>query len=290
MDNNDIAIITAKIMATPDIHVSQTNRDGSTSSDTQGILTELLRRDPALFLERYGKLLTPDELNIFADCKPLQDDYEVTWHLKNLFMQLNTSKLSDMRSFVTKNRRYNKLQLLIKEGEYFSSENIEKRYPYLYHKYVGQYEEPHNYAENMPLSERLLDNYQRSQSDVLRIIQQQNAEGAEEEEESDSDMADDLYDVTTDNPQSGPNTDGPVPDEKTAENLDENREEISPQEREVNYAELLEIVHNKFLDGEDLGFDYTKVDNDTGLDSDPIIDQDCENIYFDDDDGYFDDE
>jgi len=56
---------------------------------------------------------------------------------------------------------------------------VQKRYPYLYHEYVGQYEDQKRYAADMPLSERLLDNIQLEAQEKIRRKQEMiaNTEG-----------------------------------------------------------------------------------------------------------------
>jgi len=136
---------------------------------------------------------------------------------------------------------------------------VQKRYPYLYHEYVGQYEDQKRYAADMPLSERLLDNIQLEAQEKIRRKQEMIA-NTEEEEESDE----------------GEAHDGAA----TVEQGDAVEGGLTDSQKEGNKSQLMDIVYHKFLNGEDGDFDYTKVDNDSPLEYDEITNRDEESKYF----------
>jgi ribosomal 50S subunit-associated protein YjgA (DUF615 family) len=91
------------------------------------ILSSLMKNDPALFLERYGSLLDELELNQLNSIEALTNNYEANWHLKNYLSQYNKSKTKS-----NKNRRYQAMQKLMEDTDYFSIENMRLRAPDLY--------------------------------------------------------------------------------------------------------------------------------------------------------------
>ncbi|KAJ0049285.1 hypothetical protein Pint_15741 [Pistacia integerrima] len=113
--------------------------NATTPSQRKSILLDLLSRDAAVFLERYGSQLTGDELGKFD---ALNNDYEINWHLKNLRSKMNpTSEELRSRSVTVKNRRLAYLNQLIRDGQYFSEDAMREREPYLHHEYVGKFQD-----------------------------------------------------------------------------------------------------------------------------------------------------
>lgn len=90
--------------------------------------------------ERYGSLLTSDELREFD---AVNADYEINWHLKHLRSK-NTPTSEDLRSrsATVRNRRRAYLDKLICDGQYFSEDAMREREPYLHHEYVGKFQDP----------------------------------------------------------------------------------------------------------------------------------------------------
>ena len=123
-------------------------------------LSNLAVTDPALFLERYGSLLTPEEQERHFSALG-QHNYEVRWHLARL--QRTAAEASQTR----RNRRYRCMQELEREGDFFSDHGIQSRAPAIFHEYLGKLlpagglveaTERHCFTEDTPLSERLLAN------------------------------------------------------------------------------------------------------------------------------------
>lgn len=115
-------------------------------SDITGKLIEMMNSDPGLFLERYGKMLNDKELKYFSP----HQNYEVEYYLK-------TCSDSKTKQTEKRNRRFNKLQQLIKEGDYFSEDAVKSRAPDIYHEYVGKYKRSADESwRSLSLSEALL--------------------------------------------------------------------------------------------------------------------------------------
>ena len=115
-------------------------------------LTALASADPALFLERYGAVLTLEELARFD---VHTENYEVRWHLRALRRPANE------RAQQIRNRRFRALAELEREGDFFSDHNMQRRAPLLYHQHVGRFvdQEQQAFANEQTLAERLLSNY-----------------------------------------------------------------------------------------------------------------------------------
>mmetsp|Transcript_24396 Transcript_24396/g.40088 ORF Transcript_24396/g.40088 Transcript_24396/m.40088 type:complete len:391 (-) Transcript_24396:302-1474(-) len=132
-------------------------------------LETLLTNKPAIFLERYGRLLPPEQLNVFNS-----DEYEIRYWIN--YYSSSPSK----RNVVAKNRRYRRLQQLLSDGEYFSDEAMKERQPLLFEQFIGRYEskEATPFPADMPLSQRLLHDLDESEL-RRRIAQEQRVQRVE---------------------------------------------------------------------------------------------------------------
>lgn len=135
-------------------------------SQRKAILLDLLSRDAAVFLERYGSKLTCDELREFD---VLKDDYEISWHVKHLRSLLSpTSDELKSRAVQVKNRRRAYLNKLIFDGHYFSEDSMREREPYLHHEYVGKFQDPSGRSMARP-GERWSDTLLRRSEEAILV-------------------------------------------------------------------------------------------------------------------------
>eukprot|EP00062_Callorhinchus_milii_P024475 gi/632984421/ref/XP_007909130.1/ PREDICTED: coiled-coil domain-containing protein 97 [Callorhinchus milii] len=221
------------------------------------IIEELFWGKPVIFLERFHKLLREEHLSCFDH---LPRDYTVTFYCDSV---RKCSVKKTARANV-RNKRYAALQQLIKDGEYFSDEQMRNRDPLLYEHYIGQHMTEDEYVaqrsktpgDAMSLSELLMDTYQERMVQQ-RLQQQQEQEDAcveeeEEDEEEDEESVSRAEDWM------------PSADEKTLL-----REEFVSQ------------MHQRFLDGEERDFDYSAVDENPEFDNLEIVSRDEEDKYFD---------
>lgn len=137
--------------------------DATSSAQVAAYLASLLRRDPAVFLERYGRLLSAEELAAF---EPLRDDYEVDHWLRHCTASTSApapaaaaaeaaeataavaaaagaasgARAAGRLSTLAKNRRLAHMQGLQQQGQYFSEEAMRARAPLVWFEHVGQYE------------------------------------------------------------------------------------------------------------------------------------------------------
>lgn len=142
------------------------------------------------------------------------------------------------------NRRYAKLQELIREGEYFSEEEIQRRQPILYQMYVGRY-----IQTDRPAPESFHE---------LLMNQMMNYQSEE-----------DLDKLILNNPS-------------LIDHISTVDKELTPQEKSDNEDELIVLMHNRFLAGLDKDFiDYDLIDNNDRYDDCKTMDRDDEERYFD---------
>ncbi|MED6136717.1 hypothetical protein PIB30_058412 [Stylosanthes scabra] len=264
-------------------------------SQRKQIFRDLLSRDVALFLERYGSELTSNELGEFDSMK---DDYEVNWHVKRLRSIMNpTSKELRMRSVTVKNRRRAYLDKLVSDGHYFSEDAMREREPYLHHEYVGKFQDQSGRGMARPgerWSETLMRRCEEAELVAkIRVEQQrmgvaerdwvgnerfQEEEEEEEEEEEDEDEEEE-EEQDEERKKDGSNTQfaerhsnqPDVSDDGNASESDPARESqessLSAEELEDRMNQFTNIMQQKFLLGEDHEYlDYTKIDNDESLD------------------------
>ncbi|CAN1839449.1 Coiled-coil domain-containing protein 97, partial [Linum perenne] len=275
--------ITARLSSVENLYFPRSLQpDAADPSHRKSLLLDLLSRDPAVFLERYGGQLTANELHEFDT---LGDDYEIKWHLKNIRSKLSPTD-EDLRSksVAAKNRRHAYLNKLIGDGNYFSEDAMRHREPYLHHEFVGKFQDQSarsmakpgerwsetliRRAEEAILVSRIREEQQRlgvSESEwVGHGESQQQEEEEEEEEEEDEEEEDD-----------------------EAKKAQDKEETVSAEEMEDRMDQFTAIMHQKFLSGEeDQNFDYAKIDEDETLDDHWFenITRDAEDKYFAEDD------
>ncbi|CDY09509.1 BnaC02g20510D [Brassica napus] len=262
--------IAARLSSLEGLYFPRAVQSTTASSDQRkSILLDLLRRDPAIFLERYGLQLSLDELLAFD---ALKHDYEVDWHLKNLRKKISpTSEELKSRSVAVRNRRLAYLNKLVSEGQYFSEDDIRDREPYLHHEYVGKFQD--SMSRNMARpgerwSETLMRRAEEAALESEEESEQEEVETEEEEEEEEK--------------QTGASSS--LAEAGGAEN--KQGTVLPPEEMQEMMEQFTSIMQQKFLSGEDHEhLDYTKIDNDENLDDHWLreVGLDAEEKYFGDD-------
>ncbi|XP_054795672.1 uncharacterized protein LOC129301342 [Prosopis cineraria] len=262
-------------------------------SQRKAIFLDLLSRDVALFLERYGSQLTSNELHEFD---ALKGDYEINWHLKRLWSIMSpTSEELRMRSVTVKNRRRAYLDKLMCDGNYFSEDAMREREPYLHHEYVGRFQDQSGRGMARP-GERWSETLMRRSEEaflVAKIRGEQQRLGVaerdwignesiqqEEEEEEDEEVRK----ATSDGHPTATHLNRPDdPSDQTRENEESS---LSPEEIQDRLNQFTYIMQQKFLLGEDQEhLDYSRIDNDETLDDhwQKEANVDAEEKYFADD-------
>ncbi|CAH2046106.1 unnamed protein product [Thlaspi arvense] len=295
--------IATRLSSLDDLYFPRAVQPTAASFDQRkSILLDLLRRDPAVFLERYGSQLSVDELLEFD---ALKHDYEVDWHLKNLRKKISpTSEELKSRSIAVRNRRLAYLKKLVSEGQYFSEDSMRDREPYLHHEYVGKFQDlmGRNMArpgerwsetlmrrgEEATLVSRIREEQQRlgvAESDWVGNEVVEESEEEEEEVESEDDeeakkpteASSSLEEATVAMDINGTSSNGEQNDKATV---------LPPEEMQDMMDQFTSIMQQKFLSGEDhQHLDYTKIDSDETLDDHWLreIGLDAEDKYFGED-------
>ncbi|XP_044527067.1 coiled-coil domain-containing protein 97 isoform X1 [Gracilinanus agilis] len=248
------------------VQSQQKDEPDFTEREKVAILGRLYRDKPLVFLERFRSSLREEHLACFQH---LRGDYRADFYCAEV---LRGSSGRDRASRTRlRNRRYAALQELIRGGEYFSDEQMRARDPLLYEQYIGQYlseEElaatrcPESLApDGCPLADLLLQSYQEGMLQ-RRLLQQQEEEEAclEEEEDEEED------DCEEENSGPGQEEEAWVPDS---------------EEKVILREEFTSRMHQRFLDGKDGDFDYSKVDDNPEFDNLDIVNRDEEERYFD---------
>lgn len=227
------------------------------------IARSVFEKSPALFLSRFKKHLTCDDVACFEE---YIGDYEIDFHLKEI---LRINSLSYKRNKV-KNRRYKALLQMMSIGdEYFTEEAMKARDPLLYEEMIGQYltkEERCLKAEDamskdeFVLSNFLMKHIEQIQENNLYYNLKDKAEECYEEMDSDT--------------------------EEEIESDDDNSN-ITKAEKKHFQVEFLQIMQERFLDGKDTDYDYSSIDNNDNYDDLDEEGKDEEEKYFDDEEPEF---
>ncbi|CAE6214720.1 unnamed protein product [Arabidopsis arenosa] len=297
--------ITARLSSLDNLYFPRAVQLTAASSDQRkSILLDLLRRDPAVFLERYGSELLVDELLAFD---ALKHDYEVDWHLKNLRKKISpTSEELKSRSVAVRNRRLAYLNKLVSEGQYFSEDAMRDREPYLHHEYVGKFQDVMGRnmarpgerwsetlmrrAEEAVLVTRIREEQQRLGVAESDWIGNEKMEESEEEEQEEEEEEESEEDEEAKNPTEASSSLGVVTNSNgTLHDREQNNKAttvLPPEEMQDMMDQFTSIMQQKFLSGEDhQHLDYTKIDNDETLDDHWLreIGLDAEDKYFGED-------
>ena len=235
-------------------------------------LQSLLHDDPALFLERYGMVLHTHELSRFDE----DGGYEVRWHLQQL--RRSDEQVDQSR----RNRRFRRMQELLRDSDYFSLQRMEERAPSLCRQYMGM-PTPAEFDSALPLSSRL-----------LASLDHQACAAAAEEEEEEEDEDEDDYESNAwtqlqaeQEARDGAPGGGGGGQTAEAEGNGAGPEAASDpvaEARAAAFEELLMIMKERFLNGEDgPWFDYRTVDGADRYDDGERA-RDEEERYFEDDD------
>lgn len=159
-----------------------------TYEEKREIARETLDTNVRLFLQRYGKYLYREDVSYFEPLR--RTDYEVDFYLKEAEKRQHRSQRLSMQ---TKNRRYEALQRLKTDGEYFSDKEMRRRNPLLFEQMIGRYmtEKEKDDLDKMDFSTLtfsglLMEHIDRNEVRSLRRQQQDVEEATFEENDSDS--------------------------------------------------------------------------------------------------------
>eukprot|EP00347_Sterkiella_histriomuscorum_P003240 403365050 len=156
------------------------------------------------------------------------------------------------------------MEELIEEGDYFSEEQIKQRDPLMYHMYVGRFQRNADVLGNALIMSDFI--FQRMDEDTYK-------ENLKEHYQKYLDKTGRSYFA------------GQI-DQAYETNSDGEPIELNAQELEDNEDELIRLMHDKFINGEDKEyFDYSSVDYNEKYDDEKQLLQDEEDKWFEQDQG-----
>ena len=186
-DLNQVRSMLTRIARSDAVVKSQQRGEPDLTFDEKvGILEEVLERKPGSFLMRFGKYLAEEDLQNFEH---LMGDYEIDFRLTEVKNIIDSKKTKTG----IRNRRYECLQRLMKDSDYFSEATMRKRSPLLYEEYIGQYlteeekldRDRTEMGGDPCLSELIMNRQEKEMNDWLLEYQRDQEASIEEEEEED---------------------------------------------------------------------------------------------------------
>lgn len=244
---------------------------------------DLYNRSPTDFLLQFGKYLAPYHISYFDNLHISSlDDHK----FRECIEQLKIYHSDKSRHKRVRNRRYNALQKLKTESDYFSEKQMMYRNPLLYEQLIGQYltdeeikERDNVDNENLTFLNMILETVDRNEMREMK-----NEQMLEEDTESikitndDEDSSSDSFKHRT-KKQWG---DFDTPDTRPSY-MPEKRKQcmITAPERNLLREEFLQEMYSSFIEGRDEDFDYNSIDNDEQYDDLQQVSQDAEDRYFD---------
>ncbi|CAK9198515.1 unnamed protein product [Sphagnum troendelagicum] len=321
MEEEGIERMIERLCQLPDLYLPHSLAQRSepmSQGEKQSHLRSLVRRDAAIFLERYGPSLNSGELQQF---EVLQEDYEVGWHLKALKMVISpTQEEQQSRKVAVQNRRLAFMNRLIQDGEYFSEDAMRMRAPLLHHEYVGQFQDPasrgvaarpgERYSELL-IRQAQEDSIQQQLHDervaagiLVPENPQEDEEDEEDEEEEDTEEDEEvipaIHDAETRETQTnrldvGVESSSDLHEDELDRHVGSqvSREDDGTAPLVLSDAEIADkmedftrVMQEKFLSGGDSEHaDYAQIDNDVTLDDDWMVEisRDAEEKYFEED-------
>lgn len=256
----------------------QIDDDELTVNDRKKILNDILLKSHLTFLTRFGKYLKKEHLNYFEQQKPLNDDIQ---------KYLNDLK-SNQISKTIKNRRYEAMKKLIKDGSYFGEVEMMSREPFLYEQLVGQYLTVTErlsrdwLQDDPPFSEVLMARIEKDQTEELRKKQESELVIGDEDTQEAVQFNENSDDQFPTVPASFKQKWGEFEDDVTINVPSKIKPDyVLTSEKDRLRSEFEGIMYSKFLSGLDKDFDYKTVDENSEYDNLKQISQDEEDKYFD---------
>lgn len=259
----------------------QIDDDELTVNDRKKILNEILLKSHLTFLSRFGPYLKKEHIKYFEQHnQSLDGNYEIDYYL-------NQIKRGQSSKYI-KNRRYEAMKKMIKDGSYFGEVEMMIREPFLYEQLVGQY-----LTVNERLARDRLEGDAPFSQVLLAGIEKDQIEELRKKQESELLMVDE---DTQEAVQFNENNDDQFPTVPSSfkQQWGEFEEDTTPTvsnkvkpdycnlaEKELLREEFIGIMYSKFLSGSDKDFDYKSVDENYEFDNLTEISQDEEAKYFD---------
>lgn len=236
-----------------------------TSEEQLAEVTKSALRQMHVFLERYGSMLSFEELRALASC-PAAETAEARFWLERLMREpLTDAELSKRR----RRRRWvwAKREMARSAG-FFSEEEMKERDPQLYHRLVGQYVDTTvKLSDPMQgtLSTYLMQQLEREcEAEVLHVGHHRGDESMPAPAKRQKLIGD-----------------GEADDFTNEDYYDVSDTEAGSDDFAVRRAKFLKAMRDRFVDGLERNFDYTALDENSDLDDVVELGRDAEEKYFD---------
>ncbi|XP_053612297.1 coiled-coil domain-containing protein 97 [Plodia interpunctella] len=241
---------------------------------------QLYQKSPLDFLLQFGKYLAPQHLKYFEELHLPGD----STRFQEYILELKVYHSEESKHKRVRNRRYKALQKMQSESDYFSEKQMMYRNPLLYEQLIGQYlsddeirERDGIDTENITFLNMILETVDRNQMRETKNVQMLEEDNEEQSESAHN--CDNSAEIFKSKKSWG---DFDTPDIKP-NYLPEPRKQalISAPERNLLRQEFIQEMYNSFLEGNDVDFDYSNIDNDEQYDDLQQEAQDAEDRYFD---------
>ena len=122
-----------RIVSRTDVNIKSQQRTEADLTNKQKIeiLKDIYEQNQSVFLARFGQWISIDDLQCFVAASGSEMEYAIDVLKKSL--KAKTSGVC------VKNRRYEALQRLERDTNYFSEDEMQQRCPLLYEQYIGQH-------------------------------------------------------------------------------------------------------------------------------------------------------
>ncbi len=150
-------------VAKSDGHFKHQQRDEPdlTFDEKRAIAADLLSNKPSVFLNRFSKYLTVEDIPYFTS---MRDDYIIDFYMKEIEKQCDDLKSKTK----VRNRRYEAMKQMLEKGNYFSDEEMKARDPLLYEQMVGQYLTPDDVQDLIDKSDLRLSTILEKHMDIVQ--------------------------------------------------------------------------------------------------------------------------
>lgn len=254
------------------------------TSDKIKMASDVYKQSPTDFLLQFGKYLAPHHIGYFENLQSSDDDF------RGCIKQLKTYHSEKSKCRRIRNRRYNALQKLQNETDYFSEKQMMYRNPLLYEQLVGQYLSDEEIKErdgvdneNLTFLSMILETVDRNDMREMK-----NEQMLQEDLESMklTNTEDDAKSSGSDNTDNFKNKkqwgDFDTPDTRPSYMPEPRKQNmITAPERNLLREEFLQEMFCSFIEGRDIDVDYHSIDNNEEYDDLQQVSQDAEDRYFD---------
>ena len=278
-ENVNISSVIEDLISKTDVCFKSQQRDESDMNieDKRTFATQLFDKSKYLFLVQFGRHMNEEHLEYF---KRFEEGDGQSYEIKAALCDLKG------REAKVKNRRYEALRRIARDGTYFSDLEMMKREPLLYEQLVGQYlskderRKRDENTDNDTLVKLLLEGIEQDRvfGKMLKQLEEENME----EQDSDEDCGIvEMQDIKASKSKWGEFEDaGDYTIKKNSFSAVKREVSIAAGERRLLRNEFVSIMHQKFLEGKE-DFDYSTVDDNDDYDSMDILGHDAEDTYFD---------